>query len=82
VIVNDLGDDLKVTVSDNGPGIEPDFIPQIFDWLSCADSSRSPGSGGCGLGLAIALGLVRAHGGASFTITVPRDTGSLTKSES
>lgn len=53
---------VRITVSDTGPGIEPEFHSEIFD-----DFFRVPGvsetSEGTGLGLAIARRLVQAHGG-------------------
>ena len=53
---------VRITVSDTGPGIEPEFHSEIFD-----DFCRVPGvsetSEGTGLGLAIARRLVQAHGG-------------------
>lgn len=53
---------VRVTVSDTGPGIKPEFHSEIFD-----DFFRVPGasetSEGTGLGLAIARRLVQAHGG-------------------
>ena len=49
---------VEVTVRDTGTGIAPDAVAGIFD-----RSSRSTDSTGAGLGLAIAKGLVEAHGG-------------------
>lgn len=54
---------LRVTVSDEGPGIAPEHLPHIFDRFWRAESDRSRGTGGMGLGLAIAKAFVRAHGG-------------------
>ncbi|MCO1578138.1 HAMP domain-containing histidine kinase [Crossiella sp. SN42] len=50
-------------VADAGPGVPPADRERIFDRLVRLDSARDRGSGGAGLGLAIAQGIARAHGG-------------------
>ena len=72
-----------VTVTDNGPGIDPGFIGSIFSRFSKADSARTAGSGAAssGLGLAIVQALVTANGGSigvesepgrtEFTVVLP-----------
>src|SRR5262249_12867836 len=74
---------VQITVSDTGEGIDPDFLPYIFDRFSQADASSTRGQGGLGLGLAIVKHLVELHGGtvqaesegkglgATFTINIP-----------
>jgi signal transduction histidine kinase len=52
-----------VRVLDHGPGFPDEFVVRAFDQFSRADTSRSRHTGGAGLGLAIARGLVEAHGG-------------------
>jgi two-component system, OmpR family, sensor histidine kinase BaeS len=52
-----------VRVRDRGPGFPAEFEPQAFDQFTRADVSRNRSTGGAGLGLAIARGLVEAHGG-------------------
>ncbi|GMB01538.1 HAMP domain-containing sensor histidine kinase [Pelosinus sp. IPA-1] len=54
---------LKVSVTDNGPGIAQEDIPHIFDHFYRGDKSRDRKSGGSGLGLAIVKQLVEIHGG-------------------
>ena len=54
---------VKITVSDNGRGIDPEFLPYIFDQFRQADGSRTRDKGGLGLGLSIVRYLVELHGG-------------------
>ncbi|MCU0272983.1 MAG: HAMP domain-containing histidine kinase [Acidimicrobiales bacterium] len=60
-----------VRVVDEGPGFAAAFAPQAFDAFTRADGSRTRATGGAGLGLAIARGLVDAHGGRIW-IEAPR----------
>ncbi len=57
------GGDVRVSVSDTGPGIPTDALPRVFDRLYRVDPSRERDTGGSGLGLTIARQLVEAHGG-------------------
>jgi len=54
---------VEVTVSDTGAGIRDEDIPHIFERFYRGEKSRNRSTGGAGLGLAIARGVVRAHGG-------------------
>lgn len=53
----------SVLVTDSGPGVPPQERERIFDRLVRLDEARSADAGGAGLGLAIARGIARAHGG-------------------
>src|SRR5215211_6988022 len=77
------GTHAKFTVKDTGQGIDPEFLPRVFDRFRQADSSTTRSFGGLGLGLAIVRHLVELHGGtvsaqsdgvnkgATFTATFP-----------
>jgi signal transduction histidine kinase/ActR/RegA family two-component response regulator len=54
---------VELTVSDNGRGIDPSFLPYLFERFRQADSSTTRAYGGLGLGLAICRHLVELHGG-------------------
>jgi two-component system sensor histidine kinase BaeS len=59
-------DDVRLTVSDSGPGVAADEFERIFERFYRGERSRrrdEPASGSAGLGLAIARGLVQAHHG-------------------
>jgi len=78
------GDEAIVRVRDTGRGIDPAFLPQIFDRFRQADSRITRAYGGLGLGLAIVRHLVELHHGrvtaesagpgqgATFTVCLPR----------
>ena len=73
----------KLTVSDTGRGISPQFLPYVFDRFRQAETMVSRTATGLGLGLSIARHLVELHGGiieassegegrgATFTVTFP-----------
>jgi signal transduction histidine kinase len=57
-------DDLvRLEVTDDGEGIDPDILPRLFDRFVRADGSRGRDTGGTGLGLAICRSIVDEHGG-------------------
>jgi signal transduction histidine kinase/integral membrane sensor domain MASE1/CheY-like chemotaxis protein len=73
----------RIRVADSGAGIEPEFLPHVFERFRQADGSLSRQHGGLGLGLAIVKHLVELHGGtvraesggqgkgAAFTVELP-----------
>jgi signal transduction histidine kinase len=63
VWVRRIGSSVEATVSDTGEGIRAEDIPNIFERFYRGEKSRNRGTGGAGLGLAIARGIIRAHGG-------------------
>ena len=83
--LDDAGDSgIRIRVQDSGAGIEPAFLPHVFERFRQADNSVSRQHGGLGLGLAIVRHLVELHGGtvhadspgvgkgSVFTIHLPR----------
>jgi PAS domain S-box-containing protein len=73
----------QITICDTGQGIDPDFLPYVFDYFRQANAATTRKFGGLGLGLAIVRHLVELHGGtvevqslgegmgATFTVRLP-----------
>ena len=81
-------DALTLTVTDQGSGIDPAFLPHVFDRFRRSESGVE-GAGGLGLGLYIAKNLTELHGGtitaqsdgpgrgATFTVRLPADASAV-----
>ncbi len=83
-------DEVVLTVSDNGQGIDSSFLPHIFEIFRQADAGTNRAQAGMGIGLAVVQQLVELHGGsvtagsagkgkgATFTIRLPRSVNTRT----
>ncbi|NDJ24883.1 response regulator [Nostoc sp. B(2019)] len=67
----------QITVSDNGKGISPDFLPHVFEYFYQGDSTTTRKFGGLGLGLALVRHLVEMHGGTVWAQSPGEEQGSI-----
>jgi PAS domain S-box-containing protein len=70
---------VEVTVEDTGIGIEPRFLPHVFDRFRQADASSTREYGGLGIGLAIVRHIVEMHGGSVMASSLGKDQGATFK---
>ncbi len=63
ILLERVNSHVQISVSDTGEGINPDFLPHLFERFSQADGSSKRKHGGLGLGLSIVKSLVEMHGG-------------------
>jgi CheY-like chemotaxis protein len=83
VVLERVNSHVEISVIDTGQGIQPEFLPYVFDRFRQADASTTRRHGGLGLGLSIVKQLVEMHGGtvrakspgpelgSTFTISLP-----------
>jgi PAS domain S-box-containing protein len=83
VTVAKVKSQVQIKVTDTGQGIDPEFLPHVFERFRQADSTTTRVHGGLGLGLAIVKQLVELHGGtvvaasagaaqgSTFTVSLP-----------
>ena len=67
--VSMLGDEIVVSVKDNGKGIAARDLPNIFDRFDRTDSSRNSKEGGSGIGLSIVKKIIEDHGGRVWALS-------------
>ena len=84
ISIQDGKDHVQLAIEDNGPGIDADLQPHVFDPFMRGDGSRSRQGGGSGLGLAVVKAIADAHGGrvscgsgadggSRFVLELPRE---------
>ncbi len=78
LIAHRAGSEVRIAVSDSGPGIPARHLPHIFDRFYRVDRARSCELGGAGLGLAIARELTCAHGGDLTVHSIPGEGSTFT----
>jgi len=83
LVADRIASSARVTVTDTGAGIAPEFLPRVFDHFSQADTGPCRARGGLGLGLTIVRQLIELHRGsvqvesegdargARFTVLLP-----------
>jgi len=84
------GHDAVISVTDEGEGISPEFLPRVFEKFVQADGSKTRSHGGLGLGLSLVKSFVESHGGtvtaesagrgqgSRFTVRLPRKEAPVT----
>jgi signal transduction histidine kinase len=70
------GGGVEIAVEDEGHGIDPEFLPLVFDRFRQEETSSNRRFGGLGVGLAIARAIVLAHGGTIVAESEGRERGS------
>ncbi len=65
---------VTLSVVDDGPGIPPEILPEVFERFARGDTSRSRAAGSTGLGLAIVAAVVAAHSGRVMVASRPGRT--------
>lgn len=71
IVLQDAGDFVEVSLSDNGKGIAKADLPYVFERFFRADSSRNSTKGGSGIGLSIVRKIIEDSGGRIWASSVP-----------
>ena len=92
IVLTSAGTHVDLTVTDTGQGIDPAFLPHVFDMFRRGDAAIGRTTGGLGIGLSIVRRLVELHGGtvsarsagvgqgATFTVSLPCQTRARVRS--
>ena len=72
------GPNIIFSVKDQGEGIPAESLPYIFDHFYRADTARNRATGGTGIGLSLAMALVKLHGGSIVAESTPGDGAKFT----
>ncbi|HEX8736840.1 MAG TPA: CHASE domain-containing protein [Pyrinomonadaceae bacterium] len=75
--IKERGETVEMKISDSGRGINPKFLPHIFEGFRQADSSSTRQFGGLGLGLAISRHIIELHGGSIKAESAGEGKGSV-----
>jgi len=70
------GDDVQISVLDDGAGISADFLPLLFQQFKQGENTLDRAQGGLGVGLALVRALVELHGGSVSATSAGRGRGS------
>jgi len=76
VALERINSHLEISISDSGQGIEPEFLPIVFERFRQADQTTTRRHGGLGLGLALVKQFVELHGGSVEVKSAGRGSGS------
>ena len=79
VRVCDAGESCELAVEDTGLGIDPEFLPLVFDRFRQADASLNRSHGGLGLGLYVVKQVVDAHAGKVWAESEGAGTGTTVR---
>lgn len=92
ISIEDAGENCRIILSDDGPGVPEEALPKLFDAFYRSDPARKNPAGGSGLGLAIAARMVErmsgtitagniTAGGLEITIILPKEEGHAENSD-